>query len=52
VDRQSSPLARLLLLVANFGKEGKPEPAIPKFSQETLAEVVGANAVARERLHQ
>jgi CRP/FNR family cyclic AMP-dependent transcriptional regulator len=34
-------LARLLLLMANFGKEGKPEPVIPKISQETLAEMVG-----------
>jgi CRP-like cAMP-binding protein len=34
-------LARVLLLMANFGKEGKPEPVIPKISQETLAEMVG-----------
>jgi CRP/FNR family transcriptional regulator, cyclic AMP receptor protein len=34
-------LARLLLLMANFGKEGRPEPAIAKVSQETLAEMVG-----------
>jgi len=34
-------LARLLLLLANFGKEGKPEPVITKISQETLAEMVG-----------
>lgn len=34
-------LARVLLLMANFGKEGKPEPIIPKMSQETLAEIVG-----------
>ena len=34
-------LARLLLLLANFGKEGKPEPVIAKISQETLAEMVG-----------
>jgi CRP/FNR family transcriptional regulator, cyclic AMP receptor protein len=34
-------LARVLLLMANFGKEGKPEPIIPKVSQETLAEIVG-----------
>ena len=34
-------MARLLLLLANFGKEGKPEPVIPKVSQETLAEMVG-----------
>ena len=34
-------LARLLLLLANFGKEGKPEPVITKISQETLAEMIG-----------
>src|ERR1700686_803397 len=34
-------LARFLLLLANFGKEGKPEPIVGKFSQETLAEMIG-----------
>ena len=34
-------LARALLLLANFGKEGKPEPIIAKISQETLAEMIG-----------
>jgi len=34
-------LARVLLLLANFGKEGKPEPVVPKMSQETLAEIIG-----------
>ncbi|MGA3098803.1 MAG: Crp/Fnr family transcriptional regulator [Bryobacteraceae bacterium] len=34
-------LARVLLLLANFGKESKPEPLIPKISQETLAAIVG-----------
>ncbi len=34
-------LARVLLLMANFGKEGKPEPVIAKISQETLAEIIG-----------
>jgi CRP/FNR family cyclic AMP-dependent transcriptional regulator len=34
-------LARLLLLLANFGKEGAPQPVLAKFSQETLAEMVG-----------
>jgi CRP/FNR family cyclic AMP-dependent transcriptional regulator len=34
-------LARTLLLLANFGKEGKPEPIIPKISQETLADMIG-----------
>ena len=34
-------LARILLQLAHFGKDGKPEVAIPKISQETLAEMVG-----------
>jgi CRP-like cAMP-binding protein len=34
-------LARILLLLANFGKAGRPEPVVPKISQETLAEMVG-----------
>jgi CRP/FNR family transcriptional regulator, cyclic AMP receptor protein len=34
-------LARVLLLLAHFGKDGKPETVIPKMSQETLAEMVG-----------
>jgi CRP/FNR family transcriptional regulator, cyclic AMP receptor protein len=34
-------LARLLLLLAHFGKEGRPEPIVGKFSQETLAEMIG-----------
>ena len=34
-------LARMLLLLANFGKETKPEPIIAKISQETLAEMIG-----------
>ena len=34
-------LARLLLLLANFGKEEKPEPILAKISQETLAEMIG-----------
>jgi CRP/FNR family cyclic AMP-dependent transcriptional regulator len=36
-------LARVLLLLAHFGKEGKPEVVIPKISQETLAEMVGSS---------
>ena len=35
-------LARALLLLANFGKEGKPEPVIANVSQETLAEMIGS----------
>jgi CRP/FNR family transcriptional regulator, cyclic AMP receptor protein len=34
-------LARTLLLMANFGKDSKPEPVIAKISQETLAEMIG-----------
>ena len=34
-------LARVLLLLANFGKEGRPEPILAKISQETLAEMIG-----------
>jgi CRP-like cAMP-binding protein len=34
-------LARILLLLARFGKDGRPEKVIPKISQETLAEMVG-----------
>jgi CRP/FNR family cyclic AMP-dependent transcriptional regulator len=38
-------LARLLPLLANFGKEDKPEPLIAKISQETLAHMIGATKV-------
>ena len=34
-------LARVLLMMANFGKEGRPEPVVAKISQETLAEMIG-----------
>jgi CRP-like cAMP-binding protein len=34
-------LARLLLLLAHFGKEGTPQPIKPAISQETLAEMIG-----------
>ena len=34
-------LARILLILANFGKEGRPEPIIAKITQETLAEMIG-----------
>ena len=34
-------LARVLLLLAHYGKEGQPEPIIPKISQDTLANMVG-----------
>ena len=34
-------LARMLLLLAHFGKDAKPEPVIARISQETLAEMIG-----------
>jgi CRP/FNR family transcriptional regulator, cyclic AMP receptor protein len=34
-------LARALLMLAHFGKEGVPETVVPRISQETLAEIVG-----------
>jgi CRP/FNR family cyclic AMP-dependent transcriptional regulator len=34
-------LARVLLLLANFGQEGTPQRVIPKISQETLAGIIG-----------
>jgi len=34
-------LARVLLLLAHFGKEGKPQPVVPRISQEMLAEMIG-----------
>jgi len=34
-------LARMLLMLAHFGKEGEQQPVIPKISQETLAQMVG-----------
>jgi CRP/FNR family cyclic AMP-dependent transcriptional regulator len=36
-------LARLLLILANYGKEDRPEPIVPKLSQETLAEMIGTS---------
>jgi CRP/FNR family cyclic AMP-dependent transcriptional regulator len=36
-------LARLLLILANFGKEGEAEQVIPKISQETLAGMIGTS---------
>jgi CRP/FNR family transcriptional regulator, cyclic AMP receptor protein len=42
-------LARTLLLLANYGKEGKPEPVTTRISQETLAEIVGTT---RSRVNQ
>ena len=36
-------LARVLLLLANFGQDGKPQPVIPRISQETLSQIVGAS---------
>jgi CRP-like cAMP-binding protein len=42
-DSSEKRLARLLLLLANFGKEGRPEPIVGKYSQETLAKMIGTN---------
>jgi CRP/FNR family transcriptional regulator, cyclic AMP receptor protein len=39
-------LARTLLLLANFGKEATVEPIVGKFSQETLAEMIGTSRVS------
>jgi CRP/FNR family cyclic AMP-dependent transcriptional regulator len=36
-------LARLLLILANYGKEDRPDPIVPKISQETLAEMIGTS---------
>ena len=41
VNSSEKRLARALLLLANFGKDGRPEPIIAKVSQETLAEMIG-----------
>ena len=38
-------LARMLLLLANFGKEEKPEPILAKISLETLAEMIGDGCI-------
>jgi CRP/FNR family transcriptional regulator, cyclic AMP receptor protein len=45
-------LARTLLLLANFGKEGRPEPITIKISQETLAEMVGTTRSRVSSLHE
>jgi CRP/FNR family cyclic AMP-dependent transcriptional regulator len=36
-------LARLLLILANYGKEDRPDPIVPKLSQETIAEMIGTS---------
>jgi CRP/FNR family cyclic AMP-dependent transcriptional regulator len=36
-------LARLLLILANYGKEDQPDPILPKINQETLAEMIGTS---------
>ena len=41
INSSEKRLARVLLLMANFGKEGRQEPVLAKISQETLAEMVG-----------
>ena len=46
VNSSEKRLARILLLLAHFGKESKRESVIPKVSQETLAAVVGTTRSA------
>src|ERR1700722_18655636 len=41
INSSEKRLARILLLLAHFGKDGKPEVAIPQISQETLSAIVG-----------
>ena len=41
-DSSEKRLARVLLLLDNFGNEGEPEPMIAKINQETLSEMIGA----------
>jgi CRP/FNR family transcriptional regulator, cyclic AMP receptor protein len=36
-------LARLLLILSNYGKEDRPDPIVPKINQETLAEMIGTS---------
>ncbi len=43
--------ARVLLLMAEFGKPGEPESLIPKISQEALAEMIGLDPVPGQFLH-
>ena len=50
--RAEKRLARTLLLLARYGDERTPRRVLPKISQETLAEMVGHHAIARQRLHQ
>ena len=50
--RKQLRLARILLLLAHFGKEGKPETVIPKMSQETLADNDRHNAIAGKFFHE
>ena len=45
-------LARILLLLAQFGKESKPETVVPKISQEVLAEMIGNNPIPGEFFHE
>lgn len=48
----SEKLARVLLLLAHIGKERKPEPALAKISQETLAENDRNHKIPREFFHE
>jgi hypothetical protein len=48
IELVTKRLARILLLLANFGREGRPEPIVGKLTQETLAEI----PIARELFHE
>lgn len=45
-------LARILLLLSRYGKEGHPEPIVPKISHETLAQMVGHDAAAHQSVYE
>ena len=45
-------LARILLLMAEFGKPGEPETFIPPITQETLADMIGDHAVPCQLLYE
>jgi len=45
-------LARLLLILANCGKEDQPVPIVPRINQETLAEMIGTSRNPRQFLHE
>ena len=48
VNSTEKRLARTLLLLARYGKEGQPQTVLPKVSQEALAEMIGAMRSVRQ----